>query len=162
MSAVPPPSHPTLSLPPFEFDIRPDSDSRRGGDEVYDILRQRYVSLTPEEWVRQHFVRFLHRYRGVPLSLMANEVSLKLNGTARRADTLIYTRTLRPLCVVEYKAPSVTVTQRVFDQIARYNSVIGAPVLIVSNGLHHFCCRYAPGGHSYVFLPDIPAFGDMQ
>lgn len=151
--------HPVLNLPPCALDIRPDADSRRGADKVYDRLRQRWVSLTPEEWVRQHFVAFLILQRAFPPQFMTNELGLKLNGTQRRADTMVYTPSLRPLAVVEYKAPEVTLTQKVFDQIARYNIVMGAPYLIVSNGMHHFCCRYRDGG--YVFLPDIPAYPDM-
>lgn len=150
---------PLLNLPPCELQIRPDSDSRRAGMEVYDCLRRRWVAMTPEEWVRQNFVRFLIQYKGFPPALMANEVALKLNGTGRRADTMVYTRALRPLAVVEYKAPEVPVTQKVFDQIARYNLVLGAAFLVVSNGVRHFCCRYRGG--SYEFLPDIPAYGEM-
>lgn len=151
---------PLLNLPPCcDLQIRPDSDSRRAGMEVFDCLRRRWVALTPEEWVRQNFVRFLIQYKGFPPALMANEVALRLNSTSRRADTMVYTRTLGPLAVVEYKAPEVPVTQKVFDQIARYNLVLDAPFLIVSNGMRHFCCRY--GGGSYEFLPDIPAYGEM-
>lgn len=150
---------PLLNLPPCELQIRPDSDSRRAGMEIFDCLRRRWVALTPEEWVRQNFVRYLIQYKGFPPSLMANEVALKLNGTGRRADTMVYTRALRPLAVVEYKAPEVPVTQKVFDQIARYNLVLGAAFLVVSNGMRHFCCRYGDG--SYEFLPDIPAYGEM-
>ena len=148
-----------LNLPPYDISLRPDADSRRGGLEVFDNLRGKWVALTPEEYVRQHFVNFLIAHRNFPRHLMANEVALTLNGTARRADTMIYTRTLRPLCVVEYKAPEIALTQKVFDQIARYNIVVGAPFLIVSNGLHHYCCRFTNG--SYTFLRNIPTYDKM-
>lgn len=147
---------PPLKLPPYDARLRPDRDSRRGGMEIYDDIRRRWVALTPEEWVRQHFVRFLISRRGYPAGLIANEVSLNLNGMSRRCDTLVYDRTLRPLVLVEYKAPSVVITQKVFDQIARYNLVIGSPCLIVSNGLTHYCCRYSES--SYSFLPDVPDY----
>lgn len=150
---------PNLNLPLVDAPIRPDADSLRGGMEIYDGLRRKWVALTPEEWVRQNFVAFLIAHRGFPPALMGNEVALTLNGTARRADTLVYTRALKPLCVVEYKRPDVNVTQKVFDQIARYNSVVEAPYLIVSNGLVHYCVKYSKGG--YAFLRDIPAFADM-
>lgn len=132
----------------------------KSGYRVFDVLRRRAVALTPEEWVRQNFVYFLLSEREFPPQLMANEIALTLNGTARRADTMVYTRALRPLVVVEYKAPEIAITQKVFDQIARYNSVMQAPYLIVSNGMHHYCCRYAPGG-TYRFLPDIPTYAEM-
>lgn len=151
---------PELRLPAAPLQLRRDSDSRRGGVEVYDILRRRWVALTPEEWVRQHFVNFLINRRAFPASLMANEVSLTLNGTGRRADTLVYTRNLKPLVVVEYKAATVIVTQKVFDQIARYNSVYNAPYIIVSNGLTHFCARYN-AGDGYSFLTDIPTYSSL-
>lgn len=150
---------PQLNLPAARLQFRADADSRRGGMEVYDVLRRRWVALTPEEWVRQNFTHFLIERRAFPAELMANEVALRLNGTMRRADTMVYTRGLRPLAVVEYKAPEVALTQRVFDQIARYNIVMNARFLIVSNGMHHYCCRY--GGDGYVFLPDIPSYGEM-
>lgn len=150
---------PQLNLPPCCLQLRADADSRRGGLDVYDGLRRRWVALTPEEWVRQHFTHFLIEHRDFPAELMANEVALRLNGTMRRADTMVYTRSLRPLAVIEYKAPDVVITQRVFDQIARYNIVMNARFLIVSNGMHHYCCRY--DGEGYVFLPDIPVYGQM-
>lgn len=148
-----------LNLPAYDVELRRDEDSRRGGLEIYDRLRRKWIALTPEEWVRQHFVNFLITHRAFPGELMANEVALKLNNTARRADTLVYTRSLKPLCVIEYKAPDIVLTQNVFDQIARYNSVIEAPYLIVSNGMHHYCCRYSESG--YTFLRDIPCYNDM-
>lgn len=150
---------PRLNLPPAGAPVRADADSRRGGMEIYDPLRRKWVALTPEEWVRQHFTAFLATERAFPAALMANEVALRLNGTSRRCDTVVYDRSLRPLCIVEYKAPSVQITQKVFDQIARYNSVLMAPYLIVSNGLSHYCCRY--GATGYTFLPEIPAYADM-
>ncbi len=149
-----------LNLPPVQLQLRPDTDSRRGGMEVFDPLRSRWVALTPEERVRQHFVAFLIRGRGCPAAFMANEISLKLNGTARRCDTVIFDRALRPLAIVEYKAPSIALNQKVFDQIARYNSVLGAPFLIVSNGKEHYCCRYSRG-KGYSFLADVPAYAEM-
>ena len=150
---------PRLNLPPLDAPLRTGAASARDGMEIYDPLRRRWVALTPEEWVRQHFTAFLATERGFPAALMANEVALRLNGTSRRCDTVVYDRALRPVCLVEYKAPSVQITQKVFDQIARYNSVLRAAYLIVSNGMCHYCCRFE--GNSYSFLPDIPAYGVM-
>jgi len=148
--------HPPLNLPPFDIRLSRTPD---GNVEVYDPLRHRCVALTPEEWVRQHFVNYLSAVLGYPPAMMANEVGLHLNGTRRRCDTLVYSRDLRPLAVVEYKRPSVEITSRVFDQIARYNSVIGAKVLIVSNGLRHYCCRF--DGDRYEFLKEIPRYSEL-
>lgn len=145
-----------LNLPAARLQLRHGASS----PEVYDILRRQWVVLTPEEWVRQHFTHWLIDAKGFPASLMANEVGLTLNGTRRRCDTLVYDRNLNPAVVVEYKAPSVAVTQRVFDQIARYNIVLKAHVLIVSNGLSHFCCRFNDGG--YEFLREVPDFAAIE
>ncbi len=147
-----------LNLPDFDIKITRDDD---GGVKVYDRLRGKAVALTPEEYVRQHFVNYLINAKGYRQSLMANEVSLRLNGTARRCDTLVYTRELRPLVVVEYKAPDVVISQKTFDQIARYNSVIRAPWLIVSNGISHYCCRYMTETGEYQFMRDIPAWEEL-
>ncbi len=149
---------PGLNLPPAALELRP-GQGLRGAPEVFDVLRRRWVTLTPEEWVRQNFVAFLLSHRAYPAGLIANEYALRLNGTMRRCDTIVFDRSLRPLVVVEYKAPSVLLTQKTFDQIARYNIVMQAPYLIVSNGLTHYCCRF--GGNSYSFLDDIPGYGEL-
>jgi len=147
-----------LNLPPFDIALRRDD---AGVAEVYDPLRRKWVALTPEEWVRQHFVNFLVVGRGFPAELMANEIGLKLNRTSRRCDTVVFDRSLRPLVIVEYKAPSVPLTQKVFDQIARYNIVLNASFLIVSNGLRHYCCRFDREAGSYTFLRDIPQWNSI-
>ena len=93
-----------------------------GVERVLDPLRGKWVALTPEEWVRQHFVAHLTENLGYPAALMGNEVPLTLNGTSRRCDTVLFSSEgLRPVMIVEYKAPHVEITQRVFDQIVRYN-----------------------------------------
>lgn len=126
--------------------------------KVFDVLRQRFVALTPEEWVRQHFVHFLIAERGFSPSLMGNEVQLSLNGMSRRCDTVVYDRQLRARMIVEYKRPDVRITQRVFDQICRYNMVMQVDWLIVSNGLEHYCCRMDYERQTYEFVREIPRF----
>ena len=143
-----------LNLPPAALKLT----QRDGHDYVFDPLRRRHIRLTPEEWVRQHFVHFLIHHLGYPQGMLANEVSLTLNQTTKRCDTVLYDHEARPRMIVEYKAPTVAVSQRTFDQICRYNMVLQVQYLIVSNGLRHYCCRldYEKGG--YVFLEDIPAY----
>ena len=128
---------------------------------VFDTLRQRFVALTPEEWVRQHFVRFLQSHRGFPAGVIANEVTVELNGMRKRCDTLVYGPHAEPLMVVEYKAPQVGITQQVFDQICRYNMRLRVRWLVVSNGLQHFCCHIDYDRMSYTFLPEVPCFQDL-
>lgn len=146
-----------LSLPPIAADVRPEASGLR----IYDRLRRRYVALTPEEWVRQHFVSYLIDHKGYPAPLMANEVALTLNGTSRRCDTVVFDREGHPAVIVEYKAPSVAITQKVFDQIVRYNMTLRAGLLMVSNGLSHYCCRVDYKNRQVVFLADIPEYRDV-
>ncbi|MBQ9074170.1 MAG: type I restriction enzyme HsdR N-terminal domain-containing protein [Muribaculaceae bacterium] len=146
-----------LNLPPYPAQIRNDNDCER----IFDLLRNRYVALTPEEWVRQHFTSFLINYKQFPKSLMANEIGITLNGTRRRCDTVVFDKQGKPLVIIEYKAPSVNVTQLTFDQIVRYNMALQARYLIVSNGLSHYCCRINYDNHSYSFLPDIPDYTEL-
>ena len=147
----------SLNLPPYATKIA----VRDGKNTIWDIIRRKYVALTPEEWVRQHFVHFLVEHKGYPVSLLANEVALVLNGTSRRCDTVLYDRTLSPRMIMEYKAPHIPITQKVFDQISRYNPVFRVDYLIVSNGLSHYCCRMDYENHSYQFLSDIPEYGEL-
>ena len=146
-----------LNLPPFEKKITQKDDKTF----ILDVIRRQYVALTPEEWVRQHFVHFLINHKGFPQSLMANEVQLKLNGMSRRCDTVAYDRTLRPRVIVEYKAPTVNITQQVFDQICRYNMVLQVDYLIVSNGLAHYCCKINYDTGTCSFLKEIPQYTEI-
>ncbi|MDE6498260.1 MAG: type I restriction enzyme HsdR N-terminal domain-containing protein [Muribaculaceae bacterium] len=148
-----------LNLPKYDTDLRRLPD---GSLQIFDTLRRKYVALTPEEWVRQHFVHWLMADKHYPASLMANEVGLRLNGTLRRCDTVVYGMDMRPVLLVEYKAPEVTVTEKVFEQIARYNLVMGARYLVVSNGLRHYCCRYEHAAGSYSYLREVPAWEEVR
>ena len=147
-----------LNLPEYQFNIK-NNDK---GPVILDTLRRRWVSLTPEEWVRQNFVRFLLEERGYPAPLMNNEISLVQNGIKRRCDTLVVDRHGNPLVIVEYKSPSIKITQKTFDQIVRYNMVLKAKYLMVSNGMMHYCCMidYEKGGYS--FLKDIPPYEQIS
>lgn len=148
-----------LNLPEYDARLsrRPD-----GTVQIYDDLRRKYVALTPEEWVRQHFVHWLLEAKHYPASLMANEVGLRLNGTLRRCDTVVFGTDGRPAVVVEYKAPEVAVTQKVFDQIARYNLVMKADYLVVSNGMSHYCCRYDHATGLYAFVREVPMWEEIS
>ena len=147
----------SLNLPKYETKIC----ERDGKLQIFDPLRKNYVTLTPEEWVRQHFVNFLCNCRNFPATLMANEVSITLNGMRRRCDTVIYDKELRPRVIVEYKAPSVKITKEVFSQISRYNLALRVDYLIISNGVQHYCCRMDYGKNSYTFLQDIPEYATI-
>lgn len=146
-----------LNLPPFAIKL----SGTKERPLVFDVLRRKYVSLTPEEWVRQHFVHFLMEHKGYPMALMANEVALKIGNKPLRADSVLYGRDLRPRMIVEYKAPSVAITQQVFDQVMAYNLLLHVDYLVVSNGLQHYCCKVDYAGGSCSFLRDIPVYSDL-
>lgn len=143
---------PPLNLPHVDLRLRVEDDILK----VFDPLRRKYVALTPEEYVRQHFTRWMTEALGYPSTLMNNEVSITLNKTKRRCDTVVFRSDGSPAMIVEYKAPTVEITQSVFDQIARYNMVLHSRYLVVSNGLRHFCCEMDYENDSYKFLPEIP------
>lgn len=147
----------SLNLPPYEIKIT----EREGKRQIFDPLRKSYVALTPEEWVRQHFVNYLLQYKGYPASLTANEVGITLNGMSRRCDTVIYDKSLKPRAIVEYKAPSVKITKEVFAQISRYNLVLRVDYLIISNGLQHYCCKMNYTNNSFTFMQDIPDYNTL-
>ena len=148
----------TLNLPRHDFNVKV---TPQGNRVIFDRLRRRFVTLTPEEWVRQNFVEFLIADRGFPAGLMSNEMSLTQNSISRRCDTVVTDHHGSPMVIVEYKAPSIKITQTVFDQICRYNMVLQAKYLIVSNGLQHYCCKIDYAHNSYSFLPDIPSYNAL-
>lgn len=144
---------PRLNLPDYPLKV---SSSVGSKTRVWDPLRLKYVALTPEEYVRQRFVAWLMNDLHYPRALLANEVALRFNDMIRRCDTLSVDRHGNPFMVVEYKAPDVSITQKVFDQIVRYNMVFRAPYIAVTNGLSHFCCHIDCDKGTYNFIPQIP------
>ena len=147
----------SINLPPYPIKLG-EKDGKR---TIFDILRQKYVALTPEEWVRQHFVHFMMAQKGYPKGLLANEVELKVGNKRLRCDTLLYTRELRPRMIVEYKAPTIQLQQKTFDQISVYNLLLHVDYLVVSNGLQHYCCRMDYEHQTYTFLQDFPDYGSL-
>ena len=143
-----------LNLPPYPIKITEKGAKRY----IFDFLRRKYVALTPEEWVRQHFVHFLVEHKGYPKGLLANEVELKAGEKRLRCDTLLYTADTHPMMIIEYKAPTIQIQQKTFDQISAYNLLLKVDFLIVSNGLQHHCCRMDYDTQSYTFLEGIPDY----
>ncbi len=147
----------TLNLPTAPL----RTGTQNGRTAVYDPLRRKYVALTPEEWVRQHFIYFLITCKGYPAGLIANEMPITLNGTRKRCDSVVFGLHAQPLMILEYKAPHITLTQKVFDQISRYNIRLHVDWLIVSNGLQHYCLHMDYAHLTYHFLPDIPTYSEL-
>lgn len=146
-----------LNLPPFEIKLR----GTKAQPQIFDILRKKYIALTPEEWVRQHFVHFLVEHKGYPAALMANEIQLKVGEKTLRADSVLYSRDLKPRMIIEYKAPHIPITQKVFDQISIYNMLLHVDYLVVSNGLQHYICKMDYNDKKYLFLEDIPDYEEL-
>jgi len=146
-----------LNLPKANIKIA----KRNGKAMIFDDLRKKFVSLTPEEWVRQHFVNYLITEKEYPASLIANEVGIKLNNTLKRCDTVVYDKYLEPALIVEYKAPTVEINENVFNQIVRYNMVLKVKHLIVSNGLKHYCCSIDYEKQTYSFINSIPDYSSI-
>lgn len=143
-----------LNFKTYDFRFR----KQAGKIEIYDIIRRKYVVLQPEEWVRQHVVRFLINEKGYPQALINVEKELLLNGLTKRYDVVVFATDGSIEVVVECKAPSVAITQEVFDQIARYNLSLRARYLMVTNGLNHYYCQTDYQAQCYLFLPDLPSY----
>jgi hypothetical protein len=144
-----------LDLPPFEAKLR---HSAPNTTHIWDGLRRKYVVLTPEEWVRQHVVNYLITHLGYPRGLLALERGLRYNQRQKRTDLLALDPAGQPLLLVECKAPSVPITAATAQQATTYNQTIGAPLLLLTNGLVHYCWRVDFESRSNQRLDDIPSF----
>lgn len=146
-----------LNLPSYNFKIRKNKKSY----EIFDSVRKQYVSLSPEEWVRQNFIRFLVEEKKYPEMLIAVEKSIKLNRMIRRPDIVIYDKTTKAKLIVECKAPSVKITQKTVDQVVRYNMALKVDYLVVTNGLVHYCIQINYKENKYNFINEIPDFSKL-
>ena len=146
-----------LNFPSYSFRFK----NNQNKIAVFDDLRKKFVILTPEEWVRQHCVKFLRDEKNYPLSLINVEKQLKIGDLTKRYDIVVFQSTGEIRIIVECKAPSVKITQDTFDQIARYNMTLNADYLMVTNGLQHYFCQMDYENKNYVFLRDIPEYSAL-
>ncbi len=144
-----------LDLPPFEPKL---TQSATNQPLIWDGLRRKHVVLTPEEWVRQHVVHYLTNHLGYPRGLLALERGLRYNQRRKRTDLLALDPAGQPLLLVECKAPSVAIDAAVARQATTYNQTIGAPLLLLTNGLVHYCWRVDFVNRTNERLADIPPF----
>lgn len=142
----------SLNLPQINYNIR----KNKGKVEIFDIIRKKFIVLTPEEWVRQHMVHFLITERSYPKGLMRVESGLNYHQKQKRSDVLIYNRQGNPHLIVECKTFRQPLRQAAMNQAAVYNKTLGARYLVITNGLQHFCAEVQ--GESVVQLNDIPYF----
>jgi len=143
-----------LQLPPYPFRI----SDQNGQLTLFDEIRKKNIVITPEEWVRQHFVQYLIRQKHFPKTLIKLEGGHKLHGMAKRSDIVVFNSAGEKILLVECKAPSVTIDQKTFDQIARYNMVHKVKLLAVSNGLQHYYCRIDFENRDYKFIEELPDY----
>ena len=143
-----------LHLPAYNYKLK----SSENKTYIFDVIRKKYVALTPEEWVRQHVVHYLINEKGYPKSLINVEKQLLVNNLKKRTDIVVFTNTGIPLIIVECKAPSVKITQKTFDQIVRYNLKLNAKYLMLSNGLEHYFAALDVKNEAFIFLKDIPKY----
>ena len=146
-----------LNLPTYSFNIKLIEQRKY----IFDFIRKKFVILTPEEWVRQNFLRYLVDEKKYSASLIAIEKEFKLNNLSKRSDAVVYNKSGNPALILEFKAPEVKIDQKVFDQIARYNMKLNVDYLIVSNGMEHYCCKIDYGNNSYIFLKEIPFYSEI-
>ncbi len=147
-----------LNLPQYSF----KTTIREQRKYIFDTIRKKYVLLTPEEWVRQNFIRYLTEEKNYPGGLISIEKEFKLNKLSKRYDAIVYDKKGFPLLLIECKAPSVEISQQVFDQIARYNIEFKVSYLLVTNGLRHILCRIDYHSLTYDFLKEIPEYAQLE
>jgi hypothetical protein len=143
-----------LNFPHFEFKLR-DVNNRQ---EIFDPIRRKFVMLTPEEWVRQNLIAYLTQVKGYPVSMIGVEKQLLLNKLPKRFDLVVFGRNASPFLLAECKAPGIEITEKTFDQAARYNMLLQAEYFLITNGLEHYTCRIDYERKQYIFIEDIPDF----
>ena len=147
---------PELNFPEFEFRFQ---KNEKGNLQVFDVIRKKFVDVTPEEWVRQHIIRFLITHKEVPSSMISVEKQLLLHNTKRRTDIVIFNSNLRPLLIIECKAPHISIDQLTVNQALRYNLELKVPAIFLSNGLHHIFIKLE--NESAKVLKEIPDYNTL-
>ncbi len=128
---------------------------------IFDPIRKKYLVLAPEEFVRQMVIQYLIQEKMYPKTRIGVEKGLKVNSLAKRCDLLIHTQAMSPLLLVECKAPKVTINEKAFEQIARYNLPLQVKYLLVTNGLSTYCCKMDYVAQSFTFLDKIPSWDEI-
>lgn len=130
----------------------------QGNREIFCPVRNKYVALTPEEWVRQNYLLYLHNTLSYPFELIQVEGKISLNGMTRRCDIVVYDTQVRPLIIIECKKETVSLTQRVIDQASRYNIVLKVPYLCITNGPQQICCQVDSDNQALINIPSLPPY----
>jgi len=147
-----------LNLPSFEFKLR----KNESGGEVYDFIRKKFIKLTPEEWVRQHWLQTLVQHYQCPAGRISVEKALSYNQTSRRTDVVVYDDHAKALLILELKAPEVNLDEKTCEQIAIYNTSLKVPWLLISNGIQHFCFKVDFHQSKCQLVEELPDYHQMQ
>jgi len=143
-----------LNFPTYSFRFK-NSENKMS---IFDEIRKKFILLTPEEWVRQHVIHFLIYEKKYPKSYINVEKMVKVNGMNKRYDIVVFNNDGSIFLLIECKAPEITIDQKAFDQIARYNMILNATYLMVTNGLNHYFCEMDFEKEQYSFLSYLPDF----
>lgn len=146
-----------LNFPVYSFRFK-NSENKVS---IFDEIRKKFILLTPEEWVRQHVVQFLLQDKKYPKSYINVEKLIKINNLSKRYDGVVFQPNGDIFLLIECKAPEVPISQQTFDQIARYNLVLKAKYLMVTNGLNHYFCQMDFENEKYVFLKELPEYSNQ-
>lgn len=149
---------PKLNFPEYTFSVRQTD----GKAEIFDVVRKKYVALTPEEWVRQNLILYLHNEKKYPLELVLVEGSITVNSKPRRCDVVVYDKSLKPLLLAECKKPAVTLSQKTFDQATLYNLTLEVPYMLITNGLLHSCFSHNRETGKVQYHSEIPDWESLQ
>ncbi|MBX2954873.1 MAG: type I restriction enzyme HsdR N-terminal domain-containing protein [Cyclobacteriaceae bacterium] len=141
-----------LNLPAYDFKLK----KADGKVWIFDGIRKKFIVLTPEEWVRQHFVQYLIHELSYPKALVKLEGGLRYNQLAKRSDIVVFNRTGNPWMVVECKAPEIELNQEAAQQVSVYNGTLKASYVVITNGLRHLCFEMANEIKSLSKLPEYP------
>lgn len=147
-----------LNFPKYNFRFKNNENKTL----IFDIIRKKFVILTPEEWVRQHTLHFLITEKKYPVSYINVEKQLLLNDSVKRYDIVIFKNDGDVEIIIECKAPSIAINQVTFDQIARYNLALNSNLLMVTNGLTHYFCKMDIKNKRYLFLRDLPKYNQLK
>ncbi|POS01964.1 type I restriction and modification enzyme subunit R-like protein [Flavobacterium croceum DSM 17960] len=141
-----------LNFPDYTFRFK-NSENKIA---IFDLIRKKYILLTPEEWVRQHTIHWLTEDKKISKNLINVEKIIKINDLIKRYDIVVFQNNGGIKLLVECKAPTVKITQETFHQIARYNLLLKADFLMVTNGINHYFCKMDFENQQYIFLNDLP------
>jgi len=146
-----------LNLPEYDFKIIKENNRLK----IFDSVRRKFVNLSPEEWVRQHFIMFLVNEKKIPISHVLTESQLKLHELNKRTDVLVYNKKMEAAVLIEFKSPEVELDASVFEQLNRYNSKLKTTYLVVTNGLLHYYGRINYENNTVEFLNELPMYDNL-